>query len=153
MKEAFKTDNGSIIHAVFVVNINNFKKLNDKYGYEKGNDILKNIGQLLRTSFREKDCVGRLNADEFVVLMVYAKNEDTVLSKEDRLYKAIAQFYNFTELEGIVSASIGAALFPQDGTTTDALIKNASKALSTARHKNKDKGGYALYGSDMTSVE
>ncbi len=153
MKEVFRADSGSSVHAVFVININNFKKINDKFGYEKGNDVLKNIGQLLRMSFREKDCTGRLNADEFVVLMTDARDENTIMSKAERLYKAIADFYNFTEMEGTVYASIGIAIFPQDGTTADALIKNASKALGVAKRKNKDKGGCALYGSDMAATE
>ena len=153
MKEIFRADSGSSVHAVFVININNFKKINDKYGYEKGNDVLKNIGQLLRMSFREKDCTGRLSADEFVVLMTDARDENTIMSKAERLYKAIADFYNFTEMEGTIYASIGIAVFPQDGTTADALIKNASKALGAVKRKNKDKGGCMLYGSDATDAD
>ena len=150
MREIFHSSGENSVHAVFVVNIDNFKKINDKYGYEKGNDVLKNMGQLLKTSFRDKDCVGRASADEFIVLMSDARDENTVMSKAERLYKAVADFYNYTELEGAVSASIGAAMFPKDGKTPDVLIKNASKALGTAKRKNKDRGSCALYKNDVS---
>ncbi len=149
MREIFHSNGENSVHAVFVVNIDNFKKINDKYGYEKGNDVLKNMGQLLKASFRDKDCVGRASADEFIVLMSDARDENTVMSKAERLYKAIADFYNYTELEGAVYASIGAAMFPKDGKTPDVLIKNANKALDTAKRKNKDRGSCALYKGDV----
>ena len=154
MKEVFHASAENAVHAVFMLNINNFKKINDKFGYEKGNDILKNMGQLLKTGFRDKDCVGRAGADEFVVLMTDARDDDTVMAKAERVYKAIADFYNYTEMEGAVTASIGVAMFPRDGRTPDVLIKNAGKALSTAKRKNKDRGSCALYkGEAFTGAE
>ena len=150
MKEAFRSSDRTLVHAVFVVNINHFKKINDTYGYEKGSGVLKDVAQLLKMSFREKDCIGRLCNDEFVILMVDARNEATVLSKAERTYKAILDFYNFTELEGAVSASIGISMYPKDGASPDSLIKNAGKALAAAKHKNKDRGGCVLYGSDAS---
>ena len=153
MKEVFHASAENAVHAVFMLNINNFKKINDKFGYEKGNDVLKNMGQLLKTSFRDKDCVGRAGADEFVVLMTDARDDDTVMSKAERVYKVIADFYNYTEMEGAVTASIGVAMFPRDGTTADALIKNASKALGSAKRKNKDRGSCAMYKGDVVEAE
>ncbi len=154
MKEVFHASGEHAVHAVFMLNINNFKKINDKFGYEKGNDVLKNMGQLLKTGFRDKDCVGRAGADEFVVLMTDARDEETVMAKAERVYKAIADFYNYTEMEGAVTASIGVAMFPKDGRTPDVLIKNASKALGTAKRKNKDRGSCALYkGEAFTGTE
>lgn len=153
MKEEFHGEGRSLVHAVFIININNFRAINDNYGYEKGNDVLRNMGQLLKTSFREKDCVGRLRSDEFIVLMVDAKSEATVTAKAERLHKAIFDFYNFTELEGKVSASIGVSMYPKDGNSSELLIKNASKALSSAKHKSREKGGCVLYGVDVTSSD
>ena len=153
MKEVFHTDTESTVHAVFIVNIDNFKKINDKYGYEKGNDVLKNMGQLLKTSFRDKDCVGRVSADEFIIFMTDARDADTVMSKAERVYKSIVDFYNYTELEGAVSASIGVSLFPRDGKTPDILIKNALKALGDAKIKNKDRGSCAMYKGEVVEAE
>ncbi|MCR4940793.1 MAG: GGDEF domain-containing protein [Treponemataceae bacterium] len=153
MKEEFRSEGSSLIHAVFIVNINNFRTINDKYGYEKGNDVLRNMGQLLKSSFREKDCIGRLRSDEFIVLMVDARSEVTVMAKAERLYQAILDFYNFTELQGAVSASIGVAIYPQHGNSPDILIKNAAKALSIAKRRNREKGDCVLYGVEATSSD
>lgn len=120
--------------ALAVVDVDNFKRINDVYGHEAGDLILKKIAGLLESSFRSTDYVIRFGGDEFVVIMTEIKYEnlDTIVNKFDRintLLKNPADEYPSTSL------SVGIAFSPKG--FTDDLFSKADQALYEAKKRGR----------------
>ena len=114
---------------VLFLDLDRFKEINDTYGHHVGDAVLTEVARRLSRSVRESDSIARLGGDEFVVLL------DTVAGREDCLAAAIniertlAEGSSFYGLTVDISASIGQALFPDDGEDEDALIRAADAAM------------------------
>ncbi len=137
-------------HALFVVDIDDFKSINDSLGHHFGDMVLKDISASLSENFRDDDIIGRIGGDEFIV---FIKNiSDTAIIEKKA--KAIASSFqnNYTgENENYkVSGSIGISLFPKDGKTYEELYKAADKALYKSKLSGKDR--YTFYTSDLADV-
>lgn len=123
---------------LFVLDIDNFKKINDTMGHAFGDEVLRTIGKQIRSEFRVTDIVGRTGGDEF---MIYLKNikEDEIIQKEA---KKLEEFFrNFRAGEYVkysATASIGAAVFPRDAKDFMSLYKAADKALYQAKRGGKN---------------
>ena len=115
-------------HALVVIDMNHFKEINDTLGHLIGDRVLVHTAETLRSALRESDIAGRIGGDEFVVLIKNFHEKEALLRKLETLAAQI----RFT-LEGPpelpVSASIGVALFPQDGATYTELFRCADIAM------------------------
>ena len=111
---------------VMFVDLNNFKPINDTHGHDAGDRVLKVIAERLRSALRSTDSVARYGGDEFVVCLPTEASPAPVLRK---LYEAIEQPIELRGARVAVSASIGAARFPDDGRDLDALIKAADAQM------------------------
>ena len=117
---------------LLVLDLKDFKKINDTYGHERGDEILKAFAEKLQASVRKIDIVARYGGDEFVVLLTQA-NRNGVKAVVKRLAKAISEI----DVDGIkIQANIGAAIYPEDGTTPDALLKVADDRMYQAKKQN-----------------
>jgi diguanylate cyclase (GGDEF)-like protein len=113
--------------------VDNFKLVNDRYGHQAGDELLRRVGALLRQQARRNDVACRYGGDEFIVVMPETiKSEAAVVA--DRIRRTIEDM-GFTSGSSLVQAtvSIGAASYPQDVTTKQALIKAADDALYAAK--------------------
>lgn len=133
--------------AVLFIDLDAFKGVNDALGHEGGDELLKEIGARMASSVRRYDTVARFGGDEFLVqVMNLAKVEDihTIAQKLLNTFKAP---FLIRGQEFFISASMGIAVYPQDGGDADQLIKNADLAL----HRSKDKGRnqYTLCSPDL----
>lgn len=135
------------ISAFILLDLDNFKNVNDLLGHITGDKALKRVANILKQSFRNSDLVARLGGDEFVIFMKNIKNQDTIPNFMKRLLKNL----NIKFTDGVntveIAASIGVALFPRDGKTFDELYKNADKALYSV--KNNAKNGCTIYGQNI----
>jgi diguanylate cyclase (GGDEF)-like protein len=135
------------IGALFI-DLDNFKEVNDTYGHEVGDDLLRAVGVRLSQTLRATDSVGRLGGDEFVVL---AEGELTGPGPELVAERILASFAQPFILERSdvgplrIGASIGVAIGPRDGPAH--LLRDADVALYEAKARGKD--GYAVFRSDM----
>ena len=123
---------------MFILDIDNFKKINDTMGHAFGDEVLKSLGQQIGSIFRSTDVIGRTGGDEFIVFLKYLK-EDVLLEKEAR--KLCDFFQGFQAGEYVKyspTSSIGAAVFPRDGKDFTALYKAADSALYTAKERGKN---------------
>lgn len=131
---------------IFVLDIDNFKKINDTMGHAFGDEVLRTLGQQIRGEFRVSDIIGRTGGDEFMIFLKNIK-DDTILRQEA---KRVAQFFsNFQAGEYVkysVNASIGAAVYPRDAKDFEGLYKAADKALYKAKERGKNQ--LAFYGDD-----
>ncbi len=143
----FKKANVEESHTLLIIDIDNFKVINDNLGHHFGDVVLKEAGMNLRELFRGSDCVGRIGGDEFMVLLKSVGNKSIVedkvkkiLEKFDRIYEGHARSYRTT-------ASIGIAKYPEDGTDFETLYKRADVALYDT--KSRGKNGYTFYNATM----
>lgn len=156
-KSAFETSAQNIIsnstdgtkHALLIIDIDNFKGINDYLGHKFGDIVLQEIGTKLRKIFRSSDLVGRIGGDEFMVLMSDINEASSVEKVATRVIKSIEKTYKGKNKSCSISASIGIVLFPQDGDDFETMYKNTDVALYET--KNKGKNGFSFYNDDMDS--
>lgn len=117
---------------VLLIALDRFSLVNDAYGHDTGDELLRAVATRLLDTSRSRDTVARLGGDEFVVLLSTPGVDDTV-AVVDKIYAALAEPFRLTCCEIIVSASIGVSLAPRDGGDAQALIRNAEVAMKGAK--------------------
>jgi len=133
-------------HAAFVIfDLDKFKKVNDTYGHQKGDQVLCTLVQTIHKVFRSDDLVCRLGGDEFAVFLEGVGDEVLLLNKAREICKIISHEH-WHLMTAPVTCSVGAAIAPQHGKTFDELYQHADEAL----YKIKDRGrnGYCLWGKE-----
>ncbi len=130
-------------HVLFMIDIDNFKNLNDTLGHQKGDDFLMALAKVLKNCFRETDVVGRIGGDEFFAFMRNVSDKAALEKKAKELRQVICKVC--ANYEGMnMSGSIGISMYPKDGNTLDELYRKADQALYQAKRTGKDK--YVIYG-------
>ncbi len=133
---------------LFVIDIDNFKDINDHIGHLYGDAVLSELSESLRMIFREHDIVGRIGGDEFLVFAKGTLGKPLIAQKANAICTAFLRTYTNNRNEGYtVSSSIGIALCPQDGTTFESLFKRADAALYTAKATGKNT--HSFYEQDQ----
>jgi diguanylate cyclase (GGDEF)-like protein len=121
--------------SVLVVDVDNFKKYNDRFGHPAGDDVLKHVASFLRSVTRQIDCVARHGSDEFCVLLPEATPQDVA-----RLADRIRQRLKSAPFPGEpITLSLGAASLPADGVTPDGVLGAADDALYQAKREGRDR--------------
>jgi diguanylate cyclase (GGDEF)-like protein/putative nucleotidyltransferase with HDIG domain len=126
--------------AVLMCDLDGFKRVNDNFGHLVGNKLLQEISKSLRAMCRESDLVGRLGGDEFVLVL---PEFGDVSAKEFqiRLESAVEEAGEAVCGKRVVSASVGTALYPQDGVTPEDLLSEADRAMYECKESHyKTKG-------------
>jgi diguanylate cyclase (GGDEF)-like protein len=131
------------ILAVLVVGLDRFGRVNESYGHVVGDAVLVRVAEALREVFREDDVLGRLGNDLFAVLCTDVKRSDDVIELIEKANKALATPIDANGVPIRVSASIGLALFPNDGSEAEDLLLAAEAALRLA--KESGPGSYRLF--------
>jgi diguanylate cyclase (GGDEF)-like protein/PAS domain S-box-containing protein len=129
---------GSKRVAVLCVDLDLFKNVNDSFGHPVGDRLLKVVAERLKSEVRGDNLVARLGGDEFAIVLASDVSPNEVSDFADRLIAALSVRYDLDGLEVVVGASIGIALSPGDGVTTEELMRNADMALYRAK---SDGGG------------
>ena len=130
---SFKTTFGFMI-----ADIDHFKNLNDKYGHQFGDFVLKRIGDILKASVYETDFIGRYGGEEFGIVLPRADFEG-VLRKAESIRSAIEREVFQQGLESVrITVSIGIAHFPRDGFSSKEVIGKADKALYCAKDSGRN---------------
>ena len=123
---------------LFVIDIDNFKKINDTMGHAFGDEVLKELGSQLRSMFRAMDVVGRFGGDEFMVFMSDVKDPAAIKRNGDRLRDFFRSFKAGEYVKYSVTASIGAAVFSENGKDFETLFKTADKAVYVVKKRGKN---------------
>jgi diguanylate cyclase (GGDEF)-like protein len=136
--------------AVMFVDLDNFKAINDSYGHETGDEVLRTIGGRLSRNVRGGDTISRYGGDEFLYLLLEIQNERDISMLAEKIITLIQMPCPIRENDmtcaPAVSASVGIAIFPRDGETASELIRNADKAMYEAK---RDRSGYAFAGNGV----
>ena len=130
--------NGSL--AVLMIDIDHFKKLNDQFGHSAGDAILKEVAHTFSACVRTEDLICRYGGEEFTIILPDITPEAT-LNRAEGIRKAVASLR--TELDNdmysSVTISIGAAIFPQDGQSSEPLLRHADAALYRAKREGRNR--------------
>jgi len=142
---------GNIL-AVAMMDLDGFKQVNDTYGHDVGDELLKSVSERLTLSMRAEDTIARLGGDEFVLLFTGLLKPESVLEGLERVVHTIGQPYFIDGNECRVTASIGVAFFPQDGETGDTLLRYADLAMYRSKQAGRNQFSiYEAYMSDFDS--
>ncbi len=136
----------SIPGVLMMIDLDSFKLVNDIYGHSMGDRILIRFAEIIRSTLRSSDLVGRMGGDEFIAFCQHVKEEDVIAEKSkyinDELIKS-AKEYMGEDMTIPLGASIGAVLAPMEGTDFLTLYKKADSALYEVKQNGKH--GYSLY--------
>jgi len=129
-------------HVLFMIDVDNFKNLNDTLGHQSGDEFLIALANEIKKNFRERDIVGRIGGDEFFVLMRNIADVSIISKKAQDLVEGIQSIsFDYTDLH--ISGSIGVSLYPDNGRSLDELYAKADSALYDAKKKGKNQYVFA----------
>lgn len=147
-REAFMGDTAkNLHHALFIVDLDHFKEINDTYGHQHGDDILRRFAESLSVIFRKTDCIGRFGGDEFIIFLPNIKDHQALI----RFAKQINTAAHEIEIQAdhaLLSASIGIALIPEHGQSYEDVFRAADHALYQVKERGRD--GYCIYSDDLS---
>jgi diguanylate cyclase (GGDEF)-like protein len=123
-------------HAFFLIDLNDFKRINDLYGHAFGDRILQVIARRLRKSTRPNDLLARLGGDEFA-LLCYDVDRDTALAIASRFIASLEAEIRAGGHSHSVGASIGAVLLSDDGSNAEEVLHHADLAMYRAKNQNE----------------
>jgi diguanylate cyclase (GGDEF)-like protein/PAS domain S-box-containing protein len=124
--------------AILVIDMDNFKSINDSLGHPAGDFILAAVATRLRESMRELDMVSRLGADEFLAVLLDVNTSDEIIRISEKLLEIMALPFSFQQQEISMSVSIGVAVFPSDGGDFETLLKNGDLAMYRAKEAGRN---------------
>ena len=131
-----------------ILDVDNFKKVNDIYGHLSGDAMLRDIADMLRRLFPENAVLARVGGDEFAVLLYHVKTLGEVEEKADGILKNFRSILR--QQKDIISCSIGISIAPENGDNFASIYKNADAALYQAKRQGKNR--YALYAESLEDV-
>jgi diguanylate cyclase (GGDEF)-like protein len=131
-----RTQRRDLTFSIMFLDVNEFKKVNDTYGHDVGDQLLKTLGGILKECLRNEDTLSRISGDEFVILL-----ENTSYENAERIAQKIqAKFTRPVLIRGIelnIGISLGIAVYPDDGTEMSELLKKADARMYEAKEQSK----------------
>lgn len=136
--------------ALFFIDLDRFKQINDSLGHEVGDKVLQKVTERLQSKIREEDTLARLGGDEFTLIMegLYDHRLATELAK--KILKALKEPLKIDGRPLYISSSIGISLYPQDSDNGVDLLKNADTAMYKA--KEEGRSNFQFYSTEMTEL-
>jgi len=135
--------------ALFLIDLDRFKNVNDTLGHPIGDALLKQVAQRLTNVIGDKGQIGRLGGDEFEAVLPGQDNGGTLGNLAERLIQQVSMPYSIEGHNIAIGASVGIAIAPPVGTCADALIRNADLALYSA--KASGRGTFCFFAPEMHS--
>ena len=132
-----------LMGALMMLDVDNFKHVNDGYGHAVGDKVLAKIGEILNDNFKGMDVTGRVGGDEFMVFMHNIHSPKDACALAGKVEHLVIHGFKGEPVDGEVSLSIGISVTPDHGKTFEELYKNADKALYFI--KENGKAGFKLY--------
>jgi diguanylate cyclase (GGDEF)-like protein len=124
--------------AVVQLGLDGFKRVNEKLGSSHGDDLLRSVALALESTLRQGDTIARATGDVFTILLPGIKRDEDVTVIADKLRLALRSPFSIGGHDLLVTASLGIALFPDDGPDTETLLQGATVAMKRAKEKGGD---------------
>lgn len=135
--------------ALIMLDLDHFKDVNDTFGHDAGDDLLKAVSVRLTSILRQTDTVCRMGGDEFALLISDASVKEMTEEVAQRILTAIGKPFSLHGVKAWISASLGIAIYPEDGENLDILIKRAD--ISMYKVKKVGRNNYLYYQPGMKS--
>jgi diguanylate cyclase (GGDEF)-like protein len=132
---------------VLLLDLDRFKGVNESLGHKAGDQLLRTVAERLRVCVRESDTLARIGGDEFVVVLSVVADEDGISSAAGKILAIISEPFVIEEQELYLTASIGVAVYPTDGSDVQTLLKHADLAMYQA--KDMDRNNFQFFSSDL----
>ncbi|MCB2294796.1 diguanylate cyclase [Clostridium algoriphilum] len=133
--------------AVLFIDLDKFKSVNDDYGHQAGDYILKISAVRLKSIIRSTDTISRIGGDEFIIMLRDLKDSADAETIAASALETLSTAFTYKENQLFIGASIGISIFPKHGIDSDTLIKNADSAMYEVKRKGGN--GYKIYSSEI----
>ena len=137
----------NVQHAVFFLNLDRFKQVNDTLGHSIGDALLVEVANRIQGMLKNKDILARYGGDEFVITLTNIIHPREAAKFAEKLIRAIEEPIIINGQEIFVSSSIGISIFPTDGNTTEQLVNRADKAMTYSKENGRN--GFSFYFDDL----
>ena len=128
--------------ALLYIDLDNFKRINDTLGHDSGDELLRAVARRLSVCVKQSDTVARLGGDEFLVIVGALQGPDEASKVAERILAELAEPLEIGAREYQARASIGIAIYPDDGTTLEELLKNADTAMYRAKEDGRGRATF-----------
>ena len=137
-QELIKSNRTSLPIALLLIDLDEFKEVNDTLGHDVGDQLLQEAGQRITSCIRESDTVSRLGGDEFMIILPEIHDKNKVDDIAEMIINKLAEEYHLGNEIIHASGSIGITLYPSDASDIDILMKNADQAMYAAKKKGRN---------------
>jgi diguanylate cyclase (GGDEF)-like protein len=124
--------------AILAIDLDRFKPVNDNYGHIVGDKLLQVLAKRLALGIRGEDIVARMGGDEFILIVNAITNPEDAAKVAEKVQTLMSQVVEIDGHEIVQSASIGIAIYPDDGEDPEILMRNADKALYFSKRKGRN---------------
>ena len=145
-----KAKRNDMLLAVLFIDLDHFKEINDSFGHDVGDVVLKKVTKLFKERIRKEDTLARLGGDEFALIMESLKTPEDAAVLAESILEIFKTPLEVGEYSFYLSCSIGISLYPTDGSNAKNLLKYADAAMYKA--KENGRSGYAFYQEEMTQA-
>ncbi|HEY3328136.1 MAG TPA: EAL domain-containing protein [Novimethylophilus sp.] len=135
--------------ALLLLDLNDFKPINDTLGHHVGDLLLQGVAQRLRECIRETDCVARIGGDEFTMILTGMRSEEDAVTATCKIMEAMQRPFLVNDFSLDVSVSIGISLYPSDADNLETLVRHADTAMYQAKAESNVRNAYRFYSSSM----
>lgn len=142
---------GDVLAAMHMIDLDQFKAINDSLGHLCGDEVLRQVAERIRVHAQDNDTVARIGGDEFVVLQTTISSKRDAQAFAGRIVKDLTTPFTVDGRQVTISASIGTALYPLDGSTFTQLLSNADLAMYTVKRTGRN--GDAMFVPSMTTTK
>ena len=130
--------------AVMFIDLDDFKRVNDLHGHDFGDKVLKKVADKLVGSLRQSESVARIGGDEFLIILTDIGHRSNIAKVAEKIILNISEPFLQDDQEIHVGASIGIAIFPEDGDNSKILLKKADDAMYFSKRKEKNSYSFSL---------
>ncbi|MDP2809753.1 MAG: EAL domain-containing protein [Rhodocyclaceae bacterium] len=135
--------------ALMMVDLNDFKQINDVFGHPIGDEMLKQVADRLLSCLRTTDCVARLGGDEFILFVTDLSDAHHATLVARKIIEVLAPPCLIGQRDFVMHASVGIALYPDDGDDMETLVKNADAAMYLAKGQGREESRFRFYSRDL----
>jgi diguanylate cyclase (GGDEF)-like protein/PAS domain S-box-containing protein len=148
-KEINKSSVNKNTFAIIFLDLNRFKLINDSLSHAAGDELLIEVASRLQSKISNQDTLARLGGDEFVILLASIRDKADLMQRANTILEVFSIPFHVANRDIFITSSMGVSLYPDNGETIDALLKNADSAMYNA--KINELTGFSLYSDEMNN--